>query len=1033
MSGVIKFLTAPLPNGSKRARSDAPPHTPPSSSLPESQRKKPRTDFTATSNYIFQSHLTIKCDGACRNNGSPNAEAAYGIFVQSYDCPLSSGACLPHAHTNNAAEIIALDEAVRIISSNLAALQHVTQLHFFSDSSHVVSTILSGSLYRYQANDRFPNSILWQHLAATIKQLEEATAALPTPPALLFTWIPRYMNREADEIANSALDQRAVNTNITSTTPTNIDIDELSKACLQAMPKKRWRFIRALPASLYPIWQRTVQDIVLKFPETTSMRLFILLPILLALPNHSINNRHAFKALRTHMQLLPTELYLAEHLAILLVESALPIQPTDSPFQLSSNAINTMCKRGLHAKLLKRSNTHPVRDPTTIEPALRSMFPTRDTIQPPLTCTIITFGWNEYLSTLKSMRKGAAPGISGWCRELLLPLFFNPHPSLAHLLLTLLNNLNNDMLPPDILPQLSIGILIPLKYDNKDKIRPITISDFLLRVVAKTAIRSLPVKLTNNFVSKCLSSIATTQTSLDNGHEVLLLDGKNTYNEISRLQVWHTLKNQEYEKIRPIMNILYASPSTIRAYDRTSLVAFDIHSRTGTRQGCTTGNLFLALTLSFLTDTPLLSSKLHIVADDIALSGPNVLADLPILLQRAEHLHLHLQGAKSRLLSPRHPTDIPNFITLVREPTTYLGGILTPNNISPNQYKTFCNPSFTKATERVNTILSFPTSIQNKLAMLRILPTWLEYYVVAYNIPSKPSWVEDFFLTQVDELHARAFSQIVCADHHVQNHIYAAMHTEDGGFGILPLTPMRAHIHQTITTPRVKGQKSLSFHWRKLSTTRRSQYTRSWITTWPTNRYSTIEDDQFSLFYKLITNTLTRPPRFTCTHFDTTANISFSHHVLTCTSCCPGIFFRRHQAVLFCLKKTLDHHLIPTSLEHTPLPGNTAGGSDLSIFCSPESHEEIDISISTSPVQMFNVKTNKYLRHARLTGHKISPFIISHDAFIDTRTFDRVVAWATTTADPQQVIADIITNIQVALIRSTTATVTTMLCKYSNQ
>ncbi len=131
--------------------------------------------------------LHIHIDGASRGNPG---EAGFGVYVSRPDGTEVAGlyGYLGRA-TNNVAEYQALLHALRY-----ALAQGVRRVRVYSDSELVVRQM--DGTYRVKHKDMVP---LHREARALLGQFEEAQLA----------HVPREQNREADRLANRALDERA--------------------------------------------------------------------------------------------------------------------------------------------------------------------------------------------------------------------------------------------------------------------------------------------------------------------------------------------------------------------------------------------------------------------------------------------------------------------------------------------------------------------------------------------------------------------------------------------------------------------------------------------------------------------------------------------------------------------------------------------------------------------------------------------------------------------------------------------------------
>jgi ribonuclease HI len=133
------------------------------------------------------SFLHIHIDGASRGNPG---EAGFGVYVTSADGrPRAELYGYLGRATNNVAEYQALLHALRY-----ALAQGARRVRVFSDSELVVRQI--EGRYRVKHPDMLP---LYREALSLLRRFEDASVA----------HVPREQNREADRLANRALDERS--------------------------------------------------------------------------------------------------------------------------------------------------------------------------------------------------------------------------------------------------------------------------------------------------------------------------------------------------------------------------------------------------------------------------------------------------------------------------------------------------------------------------------------------------------------------------------------------------------------------------------------------------------------------------------------------------------------------------------------------------------------------------------------------------------------------------------------------------------
>lgn len=153
--------------------------------------------------------IIIAVDGACRDNGSPNARAAYGVYFN-IDSKFSSAGLLEEGPmTNQRAEISAAIEACRLCIRMLSTPnfdQEIKQIVIKSDSTYLVDSMMTHvekwRLNNYTSSRGRPvvNGDLLRSLDQCVIWLEQQGLDVR------FWHVSRAQNKQADKLANAALD-----------------------------------------------------------------------------------------------------------------------------------------------------------------------------------------------------------------------------------------------------------------------------------------------------------------------------------------------------------------------------------------------------------------------------------------------------------------------------------------------------------------------------------------------------------------------------------------------------------------------------------------------------------------------------------------------------------------------------------------------------------------------------------------------------------------------------------------------------------
>ncbi|KAI7283859.1 hypothetical protein KC345_g2688 [Hortaea werneckii] len=182
--------------------------------------------------YIYdkpQAHLDtviIAVDGACRGNGTPDAEASYGVFFHRDNQSWNESVVLPdNFKTNQQAELRAALEGLRsaynlrLLNTDLCGrarrpgpMRKLSRAVIKTDSAYLVNAmtkyVLKWRLNDYTNCKGCPviNASLFRQLEAEVQALHKLDVGVK------FWHVLREENQEADRLANAALDGRSAPT-----------------------------------------------------------------------------------------------------------------------------------------------------------------------------------------------------------------------------------------------------------------------------------------------------------------------------------------------------------------------------------------------------------------------------------------------------------------------------------------------------------------------------------------------------------------------------------------------------------------------------------------------------------------------------------------------------------------------------------------------------------------------------------------------------------------------------------------------------
>ena len=899
-----------------------------------------------------------------------------------------------------------------------------TNFVIVGDSAYVIYSLRSGRCLSFTPNSRLPNAQIWRELASSMKKCLEIGLTLS------FVWRPRRYNAEADEICNACLDKRDVNVAIVSqiATPPNASVVE---ECMLLLSSVRLPSIRLLPPEISTQWREFLFSICAdeSQPIVIRRKMFFLAPHLLSLHTHKIGNRNEFKKLRSHVGMLGQKEYLFESLQLLKEKMKSKIEkkqatetyvPKGTPIEQEQKRISTLAARGLFNKVVQTNDVMVAKTtPEVIEKA-KAMFP-QSVLPAPLPPNTIfhELEMSSLAAAILSLKRGKAPGLSGWTRELVAPLlsFEVLHPFFKFLVI-FFNDVINCNIEHSEDQLLRTGALTLLTYkENLEKIRPIVVKDVILKIALLCLLRSKPVVLTpipgSVFGKKGGSAIAVAvvQNQLFDGVHVLCCDAKNAFNNCSRHAAFRTLLSPALTHLRdmfPLFNLIYAK-------ENYALVGEDkIDITTGTSQGDVSGPLFLELCkMQCESIFGTKNIKSTSVSDDFHFyftpSKPEELQNIhDVIMYMKNELGLDLCGPKMKLLCPFPTPPIPDLLVEhICTPASILGSVVFPphcTTLTEDELflKTVCclKKSLGKVDASVAFITNCPASVQIKFAALRSLQFSSLYPMASMMTCPTTTRILEAIETKYLDLFYHLFS-FPMGYRDLDHQVRIQSPIEDGGLGLLPLTFLRPHLFENNEfeannlrrtlgfneIPNMRKNNDLKVIWKTfypIKTTESFSSHSSFLTVWPSKPLLTIDDPTFVFGVQHRLGIMTPFP-FKCHRAETdVANLephAFATHFENCTCCGSKMWYMRHEKINYVLARTFKYHNLACEVNPRDLnlPGNLRGGPDFLLFVGSKIYAG-DVRVASGRRQAafrFNEKMKKYKEFAEVTTFESFPFVLS--------------------------------------------------------
>lgn len=1019
--------SAPSRRDNFSSRNDSPNKEPCKKHRYES--KKNLSKFEEAVQKLDVESVSILFDGACRGNGrqlEKPVEYSFGVYVSSserYKSPLcSSQVKVAAVATNGVAE---LDGAIEAVTLSLK-IHDVKQIKFFNfkgDATYIISMVMQGNLLSYEKGGRALNNAKWVQLKVLVEEL--ALRGVSTT----WTWIPRHQNKEADELANAALDKRAPRDDIRS----NVQSCEISTSriieAIHSLCNFRRRTLRFIPqGSLLLLWTSLVDNLSRQWRAPISRLLFWLLPALVSLHlQGGIRGPKDFKHLRSHMVLLHNKEYLSQCIADL--SEPLVYAQSYGPSASERKFVETLCARGLHDKCVALNDISIAPNTDHLKSAMDRLFPEAtlpDVI--PVSNVILSECNVSFAQVHRATRKlgrGKSPGLCGWTKELMSPILSSATPSVQQTIADIFTAIVSNSMMEEEDNLFNTAVDLPFYYKEKEKLRPINLLSSLRKIAWKIGLEDkIQADPCVKASGQCAFLPGSSQTAahsivalINEGYTVVALDSANAYNTGSRKTARnHVVKYQHlYSRVIPLFNLTYCHAGVAKIFNNDGTVFHTTLVTNGSSQGCTSAGWEFTIT----TAATLKGWKNSIAqVDDTYVydMSPTKAIEDAVNLTRQLKVDCGLENNPKKI-----QIFSPSFIDRSKLPpefgvakicgsphvagiASFLGTftIVNPTASSNTQLDTIVRKALedirSRVIRKIEKIVKFDAPKQCKFQILIAVSRHLQYY--ARTIQPQYS---DVFFKEMDECFLDAAYKIIgTEDRTTQVHINTPfMH---GGFGILPYAllsnlmfyksqidaaPFFAsrNIHQPITPDR-RLDVSILYQWKRLSPRQIASSTTSisWISIWPNNTITRLSDIEFDFIARLQLNCLDPKPYLcplTNLQLADLGRADYTNHVLSCSHCAACLFNMRHEQVNNMLHRTLKFHSVYSTLnpKDLPRPNNSRGGPDLVIYNNDITAVDVSICLpheNFNSIQCrHNFKMRNYKEFSEKTTFKILPWVMS--------------------------------------------------------
>ena len=310
--------------------------------------------------------------------------------------------------------------------------------------------------------------------------------------------------------------------------------------------------------------------------------------------------------------------------------------------------------------------------------------------------------WDYLSKRIRDLPRSAAPGATGWTRELVIPLLesLTCRPVLTALLVGILNNTLSDALRRCLSTSVLLLITKEVSMGEEPEGRPIAMGDFFAKLAAGIAFDRERDKIAEIFgdlqygaLKKQGTEIIILRTRREfrekKKHVMATLDLRNAFNSLCRAAMMKTVHDYKLCDLFNIVEFLYGRPSSL-----LSPFAPGQLSKQGVRQGDPLGPILFALgihpTLSSLAkDHP--NVRIRAYLDDVTALGlpTDVAAFVADFTSRMAILGLAINVKKSKVAT-HHDAQFKAFMKsgLVHTPggQKLLGAFVASNDAQESEY-----------------------------------------------------------------------------------------------------------------------------------------------------------------------------------------------------------------------------------------------------------------------------------------------------------------------------------------------------------
>jgi hypothetical protein len=354
-----------------------------------------------------------------------------------------------------------------------------------------------------------------------------------------------------------------------------------------------------------------------------------------------------------------------------------------------------------------------------------------------------------------------------------------------------------------------------------------------------------------------------------------------------------------------------------------------------------------------------------------------------------------------------------------------LGAIVSTSKCDRQQAGRVIEQKLRAIEKKYNKVRKLQTSKQNKMLIIRSL-SW-DYIYLAQTMLA---YGRKEFFEGIDDIQYKCIIDVLELEDEPNLFVQIFSPIQDGGFGIVPMSHLADFLLQkalAVSAPfmaqyglsmdqGIIQYSSLAHAWaqyfkeapigpRVKSTSLASSNflldrnnLRTWFTGWPTNKYTTMEDEVYETGVRVRIGKL-KPFKHFCTlekkELQMLSAEDFTNHIFSCVACGTHGWKLRHEKVLHAAARVCQFYGIycKANPREYPNPGNTKGGCDALVSTTKCWGVDVAVVKPDHLVTAYNKKLETYEEFEALTTFQTFPMILSIHGDIYVRTLELLEEW----------------------------------------